>query len=164
MSDKKIIITVTGLSMLVLIGGVVLASRAPKQPEIIASKKARVSIAETTHDWGAIPIDGGKVQKSFMIKNEGSDSLQLANVETSCMCTEAKIKINENESPNFGMHSNSSWIGELEPGKEAELQVIFDPAYHGPSGTGQISRIVSVETNDQNNPILEFILSANVIN
>ncbi len=72
--------------------------------------------------------------------------------------------INGEESPNFGMHSNSSWLGEVEPDQGAELVVTFDPAFHGPSGTGQISRIVTVETNDQNNPTLEFKLSANVIN
>ena len=164
MSDKKIIVIVLGVTLLILVGGVALASRAPKPPEIVASSEAKVTVNQSTHDWGTIPLNGGDVFKSFMIKNSGSSPLQLANVKTSCMCTEAKLIINGQESSNFGMHSNSSWLGEVEPDQEAELVVTFDPAFHGPSGTGQISRIISVETNDQNNPTLEFKLSANVVN
>lgn len=164
MSDKKIIMTIIGLSLLVLIGGVALASRAPTPPEIVTSSQVKIDVAETTHDWGTIPLNDGKVEKTFTVKNIGTEILRLANVETSCMCTQAKVSINGKESPYFGMHSNSAWIGELDPGNEAELQVVFDPSYHGPSGTGQITRIVSVDTNDQNNPRLEFKLTANVIN
>ncbi len=164
MSNSKIVSLVVGATVLLLIGGVVLASRAPSPPRIETTAQAQAEIQESTHDWGTITLTGGVVHKSFMIKNSGSSPLQLANIKTSCMCTEAKVIINGQQSPYFGMHSNSSWLGELEPGQEAELVVTFDPAFHGPSGTGQITRIVSVETNDQNNSNLEFSLSANVIN
>lgn len=164
MSDKKIVVGVIAASLLILVGGVVLAGRAPKPPEIVESSQAKVEVDERTHNWGDIQLKGGDVEKTFTFKNIGSDPLQLANIKTSCMCTKAQITIGEEKSPFFGMHSTSSWMGEVDPGEEAQLLVIFDPAYHGPSGTGQISRIISIETNDIDNSNLEFILSANVIN
>lgn len=164
MSNSKIITGIIGASLLLLIGGVYFASKAPQPPEIQSSSQVNIDIEETSFNWGTIPLTGGKVEKIFIINNSGSDPLQLANVKTSCMCTQAQLIIDGQKSPNFGMHSNSSWSGEVESGKKAELKVIFDPAFHGPSGTGQISRVITVETNDQNNPTLEFRLTANVIN
>jgi hypothetical protein len=164
MKNNQIIALVVGISTLLIIGGVILASRAPKPADIIVSEESQVEIEETNYDWGEIQLQGGNVEKVFTIKNSGKADLKLANVSSSCMCTEAQIEIDDDISPLFGMHSNSSWVGSVRPDGQATLKVIFDPAYHGPSGTGQISRIVSVETNDQNNPELEFKLKAFVVN
>lgn len=162
MSDKKIIMTILGLSLVILIGGVALASRAPSPPQIVVSEQAQAQVTQTSHNWGNISLNGGNVEKIFSIKNIGAGPLEIANVKTSCMCTEAQVAIDGQKSPFFGMHSNSSWLGTVEPGELAELLVIFDPAFHGPSGVGQITRIVSLETNDSNQQQLEFNLAANV--
>ncbi len=60
------------------------------------------------------------------------------------------------------MNNVLSWIGEVSPGQEAQLEVIFDPAYHGPQGVGPINRLVAVETNDKSNSRIEFSLTGTV--
>lgn len=160
----KFIIGIILASFLILAGAVFLASRIEGPPEVVASQNAKAQVAETKHDWEEIKLNGGDVKKTFVIKNAGTDPLQLANIKTSCMCTTAQVKIGEEQSPFFGMHSKSSWLGEVIPGENAELEIVFDPAYHGPSGLGPITREVVVETNDKDNPQLTFTLTANVVN
>ncbi|OGY18084.1 MAG: hypothetical protein A3F04_01405 [Candidatus Chisholmbacteria bacterium RIFCSPHIGHO2_12_FULL_49_9] len=164
MKDSKIIIGIVLASVLVLFGGIFLATRAQKVPTIASSNSVKAQVDETSFSWGTISMKDGKVQKEFTIKNGGSGTLQLINVQTSCMCTEAQVEIDGKLSPFFGMHQNSSWVGEVAPSKTATLSVIFDPAFHGPQGVGQITRLVSLETNDPSLQKLEFTLSADVTN
>lgn len=160
----KFIIGIVITSFVVLAAGIFLAGKIKGSPEIAVSQNAKAQIGKTKHDWGEIKLKGGDVKKIFVIKNAGTGPLKLANIKTSCMCTTARVKIGGEKSPYFGMHSNSSWVGQVLPGGEAKLEVIFDPAYHGPSGIGPIEREVTVETNDPNNRIITFNLSANVVN
>ena len=162
MSSNKLIFGLIGLTIAIIVGGATLVSKTGA-PELKATQEARMEVSETNHDWGEIKIDGGKVQKDFVIKNIGSGTLSLANVVTSCMCTTAQVKVKDNKSPFFGMHAQSSWMGEIEPEEEAILTVEFDPAFHGPNGVGAITRQASLETNDSENPKITFNLSANVI-
>jgi hypothetical protein len=162
MSSNKIIIAVIAFTLLIIVGGLALVSNSgPKELEV--TKEVSLVTTETTHDWGNIPINDGKVSKSFEIKNEGQGTLKLNNISTSCMCTTAQVVIGDQKSPYFGMHSNSTWVGELPSGQVANLIVEFDPAFHGPNGVGQATRQILVETNDQENPKLTFNLSGNVI-
>lgn len=164
MKTDKVLIIVVVVSFLILGGGIFLVSRMEGSPEITASQNAKVQVEETEHDWGEIKLKGGDVKKTFTIKNGGTGNLQLANIKTSCMCTTAQVKINRESSPFFGMHSRSSWIGEVVPGEKAELEVVFDPDYHGPSGIGPVTREIVVETNDPENRIITFNLNADVTN
>jgi len=123
---------------------------------------AKATAEETYHNWGEIGLNDGNVEKVFKIKNEGSEALRLYNVVTSCMCTTAQLILDDKSSPVFGMHSKSDYTLEVPSGETAELKVIFDPAFHGPSGVGPISRQVKVETNDQSSPELNFMLTAMV--
>lgn len=150
------------ITLLILGGGVYVLS-ATTSTNVSPSQNAKVEVLEKTFDWGNIPYSGGEVSKTFTIKNTGSDVLKLTNVKTSCTCTKAQIVIGEKISPYFSMHSTSSWVGEVTPGKEAQLTVIFDPAFHGPTGVGPVERLVSVETNDIQNPSLEFSLKGVVV-
>lgn len=163
MNEKKIIIGLVLLTTLILIGGVLLLSGGSStQATITSSQNAKATIGQKTYDWGQINMKNGNVSKIFAIKNTGTDILKLTKVKTSCHCTKAQVTINGKSSPFFGMNTVSSWIGEVPPGQEAQLEVIFDPAYHGPNGIGPITRYVSVNTNDPNNSTLEFTLTANV--
>ena len=108
-------------------------------------------------------MNKGNVTKSFAIKNTGTGILKIFNIKTSCHCTRAYITIEGVDSPSFGMSDLSSWVGEVVGGKEAKLTVVFDPAFHGPSGVGPINRFVSVETNDRANTKLTFTLTGVVI-
>lgn len=164
MNDKKIIIGFIILALLILGGGVYILSVTTANPaQVNLSQNAKVLVDQKTYDWGTIPYSGGNVSKTFTIKNTGTDVLQLTNIKTSCACTYAQVTIDGRTSPKFGMHTTSSWVGEVTAGKEASFAVVFDPAFHGPTGVGPMERLVSVQTNDINNPNLEFSLKGVVV-
>lgn len=164
MNDKKIVIGLIVLTLLILGGGIyVLSATSSTSPKVVASQNAKAEIDQKTFDWGNIPYSGGNVNKTFTIKNTGTDTLKLTGVKTSCTCTKAQVSIDGKVSPYFSMHATSSWVGEVNPGKEAKLEVIFDPAFHGPTGVGPMERLISVETNDVQNPNLEFSLKGVVV-
>lgn len=164
MSDKKLTLILILLTIGVLFGGIYVLSATTNSAQVTVSQSAKAYVAESTSfDWGSIPMYKGYAQKVFTIKNTGTDILKLYNVKTSCHCTKAYITVNGTDSPSFGMDSLSSWVGEVPKGAEARLTVLFDPAYHGPQGTGPINRFVSVETNDKANTKLTFTLTGTVV-
>ena len=96
----------------------------------------------------------------FTIKNIGEKSLQLSNINSSCNCTFGQIIIDGKESEFFGMHNVSAFAGEILPGKEAVIRIIYRP-YIMPV-YGIIDSEVYVETNDPENQRLVFKVRANV--
>lgn len=163
MNDKKLIIGFIVLTLLILGGGIFVLSSTSVPPKITASQNAKAQVNQKTFDWGNIPYSGGNAVKTFTIKNTGTDILKLTGVKTSCTCTKAQVVINGKTSPYFAMHSTSSWVGEVPPNKEAQLTVIFDPAFHGPTGVGPVERFVSMQTNDAQNLNLEFSMKGVVV-
>ncbi|MBF8249449.1 MAG: Uncharacterized protein HW400_50 [Candidatus Levybacteria bacterium] len=164
MNDKKLIIIMILSTVALLFGGVFFLTKTTATPQITASQSAKAYVIDaTSFDWGNIPMYKGNSLKTFTIKNTGTDTLKLFNIKTSCHCTKAYVTINGVDSPRFGMSDLSAWVGEVPAGKEAKLTVAFDPAYHGPQGTGPINRFVSVETNDKTNAKLTFTLTGNVV-
>lgn len=163
-TEKKVLIISAILTIILLGGGIVLVTKGSGGPaQVTTSQNAKASIDQTSYDWGTIPYQGGNKTKDFIIKNTGTDTLKLANIKTSCHCTKAQVTIDGKTSPYFGMAGVSGWVGEILPGKEAKLTVIFDPLYHGLNGLGPIERLVDVETNDISNPKIEFSLKGTVI-
>ncbi|MBU2051665.1 DUF1573 domain-containing protein [Patescibacteria group bacterium] len=160
----KLILIGLSLTLLLIFGGVFFITKTNNRASLAGSQTTQVSVDKTSHDWGEIGINNGKVQAEFSLTNTGSAPLQLANISTSCMCTTAQAVIEGKASPYFGMHQKSAWTGQVEPGKSAKLIVEFDPAFHGPQGVGQITRQVVLETNDTNQKQLTFNLTANVKN
>lgn len=164
MNDKKIIIGFIVITLLILGGGIYILSTTTSSPvEITTSQNAKAQVDQKFFDWGNIPINGGNAIKTFSIKNSGTDILKITGVKTSCTCTKAQIIIDGKTSPYFSMHATSGWVGEVAPGKEAQLKVIFDPAFHGPTGVGPMERLISMQTNDAQNPNLEFSLKGVVV-
>lgn len=163
MNDRKVIIGFILVTLIIFGGGVYILSTTLSSPQISASQNAKAEVGQKTHDWGIIPYSGGNVSKTFTIKNTGTDVLQLTSVKTSCACTYAQLTIDGKVSPKFGMHTTSSWVGEVAAGKGVSLTVVFDPAFHGPTGVGPMERLISVETNDSSNPSLEFSLKGVVV-
>jgi len=127
---------------------------------VVQNENARVEISEKSYDWGEIQINEGAVERVFEIKNTGSGELSLSNISTSCMCTTAQLILGDESSPEFGMHTKSSYVMNVPEGQTAQLKVVFDPAFHGPSGVGPINRQIKVETNDPSTPELNFMLTA----
>ena len=54
------------------------------------TKKARISFEQTTHDFGTIKEENGKVSYRFNFTNTGASPLILSNVKASCGCTTPK--------------------------------------------------------------------------
>lgn len=164
MNQKKILIAFVVLTFVILGGGIYLLSITSTTPQkVTTSQNAKLEVDQKTFDWGQIFYSGGNVSKTFIIKNTGTDVLQLTNIKTSCACTFAQITIDGKTSPKFGMHTTSGWVGEVAAGKEAQLIVVYDPTFHGPTGVGSIERLISMQTNDINNPNLEFSLKGVVV-
>ena len=102
---------------------------------------AAVPVAE--YDFGTIPSGPGNVSQVFSIQNTGSEPLEISNVVTSCGCTQAIL---------------SSSV--IPPGRRADLQTIFDPDFH--DTTGPVKRVIWLETNDPDQPVVSVGFTANV--
>jgi len=161
--NLKVILIFLGATILIGGGGIYLMSRSPNAAQLEKTEKAQFFTDHTNFDWGNIDYGGGDAKHTFEIKNSGETALKLANIKTSCMCTTAKIITRSGTSPAFKMHEVSDWQGVLEPGETGKLEVDFDPTFHGPTGTGPVERIISVETSDPNKPNMEFNLKGVVV-
>lgn len=105
--------------------------------------QANVDLPLTRWDWGTIPAIPA-VEQTFPIQNTGDEPLLITNVGTSCGCTTAAL---------------SSSV--IPPGQRADLRVVFDPNFHATSGP--VTRLVWLETNDPDLPVVELRLDANVV-
>ena len=160
----KFLLSVVVLTILSLVAVVFFATRiGSKTSQVTADTQVEMTVSENKYDWGTIDLGGGVVSKSFAIENKGATPLKLYDIKTSCMCTTAQLKTSSQTSSKFKMHEKSSYIFEVKPQETAELIVEFDPAFHGPSGTGPINRTITMNTNDAKNPTLSFNLTANVV-
>ena len=123
----------------------------------------RIEIPETEYDAGTVSMSEGKVVHTYEIKNIGTGDLEIDKIWTSCMCTTAKLKVGDEESGEFGMHSNALfWSEKIAPDQTGYLEVTFDQAFHGPGGTGEAVRVVYLATNDPENEQIGVRLTANV--
>jgi len=115
------------------------------------------------YNFGKISMAAGNVSKVYWIKNISGDPLDITRLSTSCMCTVATLITPAGKKGPFGMpgHGPTPRLEEhLAPGESAQVEVVFDPAAHGPAGIGQTDRIVTIE-NDGGLP-LELRFSAMV--
>ncbi|OGH17666.1 MAG: hypothetical protein A3C22_02190 [Candidatus Levybacteria bacterium RIFCSPHIGHO2_02_FULL_37_10] len=164
--DKKFIIGIVLFTLLIIGGAIFYGNNSSSKAAVEKTSGAKIQTFEEDFDFKEIKYDGGNAKHPFKIKNVGTKDLTIANMVTSCMCTEVYLKTKTGESPKFGMKGHateSKWTGSLRLGEEAEVVVDFDPTAHGPQGVGPISRIVSFETNDPDKPYVEFSFSGNVI-
>jgi hypothetical protein len=114
------------------------------QPGALASLKPHV-------DLGSISMKAGNVSFGYLIKNTAATPITINRIFTSCMCTNATLVTGKERKGPFGMpgHGGSSTLKTvLAAGEMANLEVVFDPAAHGPSGLGRIERFVTVERSE----------------
>jgi len=100
-------------------------------------------------DLGTVSMAGGKVKFGYLVKNTGAEPLTINRVYTSCMCTVAMLTTAEGPKGPFGMPGHglpNSVRAVLAAGDTARVEVVFDPAAHGPSGLGRIDRVVTLES------------------
>lgn len=121
--------------------------------------RPKAEVKELLKDLGTMKVSEEK-EASFILKNVGQKPLQLSNVSSSCGCTVAKIVIDGKESTEFGMHSQSDFVGEIAPGENATVKVIYRPYVMPVYGT--VEREVYVTTNDPENSKLVFKVKAYV--
>ncbi len=114
----------------------------------------KLEIAKVRKDLGTVSQAKGVVSTVFLIRNAGKSDLVIENLDTSCMCTTARLIYQGEESPEFGMgmHGTNpkSFELKLAPGETAELKVYYDPNAHGEQKTPaeKITREVTITSND----------------
>ena len=104
------------------------------------SPDPRLEVDRGQHDFGAIPPTE-PVQAFFTVSNTGGKTLEITKVQTSCGCT-------------AGMMDSQSIL----PGKSSRLKVSYDPR----GRNGPQSRILTLYTNDPQNPQKQLNIIANV--
>lgn len=172
LSTHRNIITGAGAVILVL-GGLIIAAmpepgtkqpeRVESHPSALANAASGLSAREANFNFGSISMAGGKVTHGYWIKNAGTEPIIIRKLYTSCMCTTAALVKGGKKSDPYGMPGHGfipSISVPINPKEEAMVEVVFDPAAHGPSGIGPIDRVVTVE-NSGGRP-LELAFRANV--
>ena len=119
------------------------------------TEKPIASYGTETKDLGKMKISDEK-SADFTVKNTGTKPLSLFNISSSCGCTAGVVTIKDDKSPEGSMHAKGSWVGSLIPGDTATVTVIYRPSIMPVKG--DISRSVSVETNDPQNKQLTFTI------
>lgn len=163
--------TIIGLlAALILLGGVVIWARPTAPGEAVTPDPSRPPVSggltllsDSHYDFGTISMAAGEVKYRYQIKNDTAGPVTIEKIYTSCMCTTATLELGDQTFGPYGMpgHGFSPRIGEsLAAGASATVEVIFDPAAHGPAGVGRIERLVAIET-DAGDP-LELSFAATV--
>jgi hypothetical protein len=168
MTKKSVVTSFIIVVGVVVLGGVLMYAE-PKEgdrpvTEIIESiSPSKIKSVETAYDFGIISMKDGNVKKEFVIKNTEDIAIEVKKIYTSCMCTDAVLKLNNNIYGPYGMlgHGSVPEVNQtLNPNQDAVIEVIFDPNAHGPSGIGVIERVVTLE--DSRGGMLNLNIKANV--
>lgn len=132
-------------------------------PTQASSAAAPLASFQPVYNFGSISMAAGKVRHTYTISNTSPAPVTIVGVHTSCMCTGATVITSNGRFGPFGMpgHGRMPTIREtLAPGALAQVEVVFDPAAHGPAGVGKTERGITLET-DTGAP-LQLALSAMV--
>ena len=163
MKSMILIVGALLITTLLIIGVAYGFAKVSQKQVVVPSAGAQAVVENASVDWGQIQYNGGKVKATYRITNNGTDTLKLFGATTSCACTSGTITVNGQVSPSFGMHAPLATIIEVSPGKDAIIEGLFDPAFHGPGGIGPISRTITIQTNDPSHPTLNLQASGVVV-
>ena len=159
--------TIIGIAIGIVALGVAITLARPQAQSGTSTQNQQQNIKsenaeKNSFDFGRISMAAGTVIKSFEIKNENRVPLTVKKMYTSCMCTIATLKTSDTQYGPFGMPGHGfipSIDATIAPNTKGTVEVVFDPAAHGPAGVGRIERIITLETDGE--PI-EFFISATV--
>ncbi|OGM04978.1 hypothetical protein A2715_00660 [Candidatus Woesebacteria bacterium RIFCSPHIGHO2_01_FULL_39_32] len=151
--DLKILIATLIFSVVLIVGFAALFGGKEEEEVIVAGQKVEgIEVNPGFFDLGDVPINGGLVTKEYEIKNSTSNTLRLKKITTSCMCTKASFEIGETKTKFFGMEGhgdkNPPVNIEISGGQTGKVVVQFDPAAHGPQGTGLFDRSIFLTFSD----------------
>ncbi len=171
--STKMKVVIGACVVILVLGGLIIAARpdpTANNPKTIESgstasvdSAGALSVPETKFNFGSISMAGGKVTHRYWIRNAGTEPILIRKMYTSCMCTTAALVKGGKKFDPYGMpgHGSIPTINEpMNPGEEAIIEVVFDPAAHGPAGIGPVDRVVTVE-NSGGRP-LELAFTATV--
>ena len=120
------------LSAFALLANLFAATFAYAAPEL--------AVEQGTVNFGTIP-QGKKVQHSFIIRNSGDAPLQIKKLEADCGCTAVK--------PSTSV---------VQPGRRAEIDVIFDSA----TFSGKVHKSIAMTTNAGKTPSYTFHMEGTI--
>lgn len=162
MSSKTVVISITLFLLILVVGSYLLLNPSKPQPKVLSyssqdKDKPTVEVKESFKDLGVIKVkDTQKV--TFTLKNTGTKTLQLSNINSSCGCTAGQIIYKGVESKEYSMHSQSEDVFEIAPQTEAQVRVTYRP-FTMPV-YGLVEREVYISTNDPANSKLVFKVRA----
>ncbi len=141
-----------------------------EQENVLASTEPSngiLSVESSDYDFGVINMYDGDVSYRYQLTNNSNEPVTIGEVYTSCMCTSAQaIYADGTTSQLAGMrgHGSPTYFNRtITPGESLEIEAIYDPAAHGPSGTGPARRSIFVKTNSTQLPQMELTFDANVV-
>ncbi len=150
------------MKKIILIGILALALSACSNVSAEQTAEGFLSTSETEYDFGIIAMGDGLVSHPFEVTNAGTEKVSIEKVYTSCGCTTASI---QNYTFTMPGHGGDSVVDiTVEPGESFIVDVVYDPAAHGPSGVGFAQRSVYLETNSSKTPELELKIQSTVTN
>jgi hypothetical protein len=117
-------------------------------PTAVVPQRGALRAREPRFDFGQISMAAGNVSHRYWFRNESAAPVLIKRVYTSCMCTKATLVKGMRMIGSYGMpgHGPLPDVNEtLAPDEAAYVDVVFDPAAHGPSGLGHTERVVTIE-------------------
>ena len=117
----------------------------------------RISLEQSTLDWGTVSAAAGPVSREVKITNNGTRDLIIKKISTSCGCTSARLTTAQRTTPVLAMDhgGNLPPIREtIKPGEEAKLAITYDPNTH--YVRGPITRVVYIVSDDPDLPEAEI--------
>ena len=146
------------LLLILALGGLIVAAkpgpvakappRAETQSQSVQSQ-SDLSAEKSSYDFGTVSMAAGKVTHSFKIRNANAAPIVIRKISTSCMCTTAQLVKGGKKLAIYGMPGHG-YVPNLDepiaPNEQVVVEVVFDPAAHGPAGIGRVERFVTIYT------------------
>jgi len=155
--------TIIGILLAILVlSGLVWIARPDSRNNValsVGNLGALIVEEADNYDFGTISMAGGEVRHQFKIKNTSNEAVIINKIYTSCMCTVASLSTKNGQFGPFGMpgHGAVPRIDQqVNSNEEATVEIVFDPAAHGPAGIGQIHRTITIENSGGQSVELQF--------
>ena len=169
MLGRNLLFVLIAITVTVIVYGIYTSQPKPRVVQSQPAAEYKLAAAgpltsfQQTFNFGTISMAGGKVSHTYTINNSGTNTVRVTKLFTSCMCTEATLITSDGRAGPFGMAGHGYIPNIAVPirhGENATVEIIFDPAAHGPAGVGRIDRVITLQT-DAGQP-LELAFTAMV--
>ncbi len=152
--ERKTAGLILSFVVLMFFSRITFAQQAQNLKAEIGKDRPQISLENSSFDFGLVSRKQGSVKKNILISNKGNQDLIVKDIKASCSCTTAALKADKNVSPYFGpAGAGPGWQMVIEPGKLAELEIIFDAANPAVK-EGKVKRNISIVSND---PVFSII-------